>query len=1193
MLPTRKFPVTFCPYDDQQLRVTLTTRTDGAQTIYSSAGYDTKGLLVSQAGPYLAGGLAGAPTQAFARDAFGRVVAVGRSVSGTTVTGAMAATEYVDSSPPIVKSYTFLAPTTFMAGYIPTNPDVKQVIQFKDELGRTTEVRERLGATGTGSAASQVIQTLTGYRVVSLLQYDAAGRVVGSLEPTMTGLGDVTPSQFGVVAQTSNLRGAMTIYDATGRVTCSKSGIYSALVTDGSTCASSLGSGASYRVATQFEYGSTSGGNIIRLATATAKVPGMSSGAAATIGTITTFRADGRVQDVIDPSGNTVTTSYDLLGRATSVARKPAGLSAVTISTRTLDALGRVTEEWDDNWSPGTSSPSRLFSYDRVGRAYHIELAQQYVNGDWARATLDTEYKSMGRPTQITATGPWAPVNGATRWGTRQLASFTYDLPFNANGALYPNTAGRLAYVLGPNTTIALGYNQNGQAIRRDQWLSGLTGAFSLTGTISDDGRMLAASFFSGVSQTVNYFGSYDSAGRPVRVGAGGTSAAPLVNLWEVVDAAGTSNDGYDVLGRVGRLKSNGGTVSTYRNFDLYTGALSSQAATLASGTQAYRIDNILYVGTKLRSFRDTTMSAAVPSTVTSYGYTYDEAGRLATAKATRVGPAAISQGYGQSYSSSDPGWTTPGATQENLERVTDVSGTTDYGYQGDRATTLTGALAASIAYDFAGRATSRVAAGQEVEGYVHDTLDRLTQVRRNGALSEILEYAPTGELLFRKLGTQGTWYVGSVGTVTATVAAGCTGVDTIAVPLATRCSAVAGTVKVSAHVQVAGGRVASIRAAAGSGTDAVSEVLYYHRDLQGSVVATTMRTITVYGAQNGLLGARYRYTPYGQLDRAENVTATTDSELGYTGGLRLGYAAGVAQQGSLVLLGARVYHAELKRWLVPDTVDGRRYTYAGGDPVNFTDPSGRRPIDGHSTDVLPNRAWRLFEDVFMELTFRYTTAGFNPFGNGSTPTESVAPYEIDEATLNALAMPEGFVQPFQEQMREFEEAWDASIALTYAFEFGVILGPSGSFIIMVDRVTDGQNGAVATVYREGILIGSVTINTVGDTPKGFVQGVEVDYGTYVARVGMHKLNPGEGETPYPALNVYGADGSRTLEATRPDGSMGTAVGINVHQGNSGGSRYTGSTGCFTVPAASWDRFMGMLPVTGQGLIIYRNGRSP
>jgi RHS repeat-associated protein len=214
---------------------------------------------------------------------------------------------------------------------------------------------------------------------------------------------------------------------------------------------------------------------------------------------------------------------------------------------------------------------------------------------------------------------------------------------------------------------------------------------------------------------------------------------------------------------------------------------------------------------------------------------------------------------------------------------------------------------------------------------------------RNNGALSEIMEYAPTGELLFRKLGTQGTWYVGSVGTVTATVAASCLGIDTVRTAAGYVCSAAPGTVKVSAHVQVAGGRVASIRAAAGAGVDPVSEVLYYHRDMQGSVVATSYR----YASMNGSPGARYRYTPYGQLDRAENVTALSDSELGYTGGLRLGYAAGAAQQGSLVLLGARVYHAELKRWLVPDTVDGRRYTYAGGDPVNFVDPGGRMPIQG------------------------------------------------------------------------------------------------------------------------------------------------------------------------------------------------------------------------------------------------------
>jgi hypothetical protein len=294
--------------------------------------------------------------------------------------------------------------------------------------------------------------------------------------------------------------------------------------------------------------------------------------------------------------------------------------------------------------------------------------------------------------------------------------------------------------------------------------------------------------------------------------------ATPVVSLWEVRNAANTSNDGYDVLGRVRRVRSNGGTVDTFRNFDPYTGALVSQAATLASGTKAYGIDSIVYVGTKLRSFNDTT----VPGTVTSHGYTYDDAGRLATAKASRVGPAALGQWYGQSYSAKDPTWSTAGASLENLEVVRDVSGETDYAYQGDRATTLTGALTASISYDHAGRATSRTAGGPEVEGFVHDSLDRLTTIRRNGAVSELLEYGPTGEPVFRKVGTRGTWYVGSVGTVTADVNGSCEYLTPI--PGDPKgCYALTGTVKVAAHVQVAGGRVASINAAAGTGQDPVA----------------------------------------------------------------------------------------------------------------------------------------------------------------------------------------------------------------------------------------------------------------------------------------------------------------------------------------------------------------------------------
>jgi hypothetical protein len=66
-------------------------------------------------------------------------------------------------------------------------------------------------------------------------------------------------------------------------------------------------------------------------------------------------------------------------------------------------------------------------------------------------------------------------------------------------------------------------------------------------------------------------------------------------------------------------------------------------------------------------------------------------------------------------------------------------------------------------------------------------------------------------------------------------------------------------------------------------------------------------------------------------------------------------------QARGLLLLGARVYHAELKRWLQPDTVDGRRYTYSGGDPVNFVDPGGRAPM--RIPIAMAEMYWRLFYD--------------------------------------------------------------------------------------------------------------------------------------------------------------------------------------------------------------------------------------
>ncbi len=152
---------------------------------------------------------------------------------------------------------------------------------------------------------------------------------------------------------------------------------------------------------------------------------------------------------------------------------------------------------------------------------------------------------------------------------------------------------------------------------------------------------------------------------------------------------------------------------------------------------------------------------------------------------------------------------------------------------------------------------------------------------------------------------------------MTGAVAGGCT-------PSASCAVTVSG---VDLHVTLGGGqRIASVRVYGAART------LYYHRDRLGSVVATTRG--------GGQWGASYRYSAYGALEVATSDSGDAASEIGYAGSLRL--------SGGLLSMGARVYHPGLKTWLQPDPLQPFKYDYAGGDPVNRTDPTGLTASDAY-----------------------------------------------------------------------------------------------------------------------------------------------------------------------------------------------------------------------------------------------------
>ena len=143
---------------------------------------------------------------------------------------------------------------------------------------------------------------------------------------------------------------------------------------------------------------------------------------------------------------------------------------------------------------------------------------------------------------------------------------------------------------------------------------------------------------------------------------------------------------------------------------------------------------------------------------------------------------------------------------------------------------------------------------------------------------------------------------------------------------------------------------------------DTSDDDLYYLFDGLGSVAATTDET--------GALVTRYTYEPFGE-QISPDPTLTSGGEPVDKNPWR--YASGYYDTPTGMLkYGTRYYMPDLMRWTQPDPVMGKLsspmtlnpYSYAGCNPTNFVDPSGR----GITDDMVPvspqgqrscRRSWR------------------------------------------------------------------------------------------------------------------------------------------------------------------------------------------------------------------------------------------
>jgi RHS repeat-associated protein len=658
----------------------------------------------------------------------------------------------------------------------------------------------------------------------------------------------------------------------------------------------------------------------------------------------------GEELGVLDGEENRTWVERDALGREVASWRESgprygALSTPYPASTNLYNLAGQVVANWDAN----STKVTRWSRYDEAGRLVYVTTDPATGEG--------IEYYfgpgDLGRVTEVREVS--YPVAGGAA-SVKVVARNHYDIPYYAPDLGYSFVAGKLSWTENAETTIAYGFDDAGRVSRRDQWFARLdaTKRFTVSSTYGTDGRVLESRVVNPYSATAEfqYLVDYDSAGHPVALSAKLASQASLVKVYEVVPSQGPSNQygGYDALGRVPVMRADDGRAVSARRYNGYSGALEGECKrfgdAIACGTASastfgsppaldstkdiYRTDQVAaaYRGAKLFSYEDS-------GTATLYFNYYLANGRLATAlaspKSGTVG--SLTQDWLETFASNGIGNLGQVTTQRNTAAGNarpDQYETERYTAElspGGQALDRVAAVVSRLSATNGGAVITGAAAataGTTVYGY--DLLGHLTKVTRSVGESEVLVYAPGGELLYRQVGEKFTFYVGEYATVTAKGVAGC----------GASCTPQAATVEVDNHVIFAGTRIASVKP---------SRALYYYRTRLGTVVATSYRDSGGYSA----FGAGYRYSPYGEVELSVNETDVTRSELGYTNALRL--------TGSLLYLKNRVYDAEARVFIQADTVDRLRYAYVEGDPVNASDPTGLMPamLDGMLVEMNGN----------------------------------------------------------------------------------------------------------------------------------------------------------------------------------------------------------------------------------------------
>jgi RHS repeat-associated protein len=619
------------------------------------------------------------------------------------------------------------------------------------------------------------------------------------------------------------------------------------------------------------------------------------------------YNAQGDLTGYTDALGNVTQFTYDSSGLITSVIAPDGGV----MSSATYDANGNTTTVL----TPGGAVSH--FTYDSAGRPL--------TRIDAAGNTINYAYDSTGR------------VSGLTN-PSGKTTTFQYD------------AANQLTVVTDPlGSTIHFTYDAAGNTI-------GITDqrGISETFTYNSFGNVTSATDPLGATATVNYDAAghvtavkdragnqinytHDADGRLTRIDyPGGEFIAFTFDGFgrptTVANSGSSINDSYDATGQIVTTTTNAPALGSISLTYTYDAAGNRLTATGPDGTASYAYDSRGRL-TKVTDSRGGVFglqydSASKLTSLTrpngiSDSYSYDANGRLVGIAST-LGATTIqnlSQTLdvnGQVASRTDSSGTTT-YTHDANGRLVAVSGSGSQTYTYDAAGNRTaGPLSTTSTYNAADELTSDTnftytydAEGQRtskvdrvtgaITRYTYNGAKQLTAIQNPDGTTTTFKYDPLGRRLAVSAGASTTAYVYD-------------GTD--------------------ARLEYASGALVASYVGAGS-VDRPLEMTrggnsyYYLQNFQGSVTGLT--------DSSGSVAASYSYDAFGV---PTSTPPAVTNPFTYTG---REYDA----KSGLYYNRARYYEPTTGSFISQDPVrTGQPYAYAGGDPVDFTDPSGAAIID-------------------------------------------------------------------------------------------------------------------------------------------------------------------------------------------------------------------------------------------------------